>query len=307
MIPILNHIISFANVANIDSYLKKWKKGGFAVAKKTVRHAPGLRNGFVYFGPEYIEFCWVEDEKLFRKGAKNYRKFIRRHPSPYGVAFESKDVAALHSRLRKGGYKVPAVYSKGPRDADKSVVWWTFQSIPLRYLPGAWTFALTYEFRRNQKGPRRMVIGKNTLYAISGLTFVTKFPQKRVLAWKKFLASNSNAVKVNRGRYRLKLGPHQLEWLTPSTYKEEYGIPYTTPQKYKSLREIALIHLLAADLKRAGAVLRRNKFKLRPDDRRLFVGPQKHDGFAFVVTEKQIQTWRKERARFGQKFIVKYT
>lgn len=306
MSPILNHIISFANVGNIDSYLEKWKRAGFVVGKKTVRHDPGLRNGFVYFGPEYIEFSWVEDEKLFRKGAEKYRKDIRRRPSPYGVAFESKNVTAMHFQLRRRGYKVPPVYSRGPRDADKSVIWWTFQSIPFRFLLGAWTFVLTYEFRKNQRGPRVASIGRNTLYAVSGLTFVTSNPQRRAEAWRNFLSPRSKLQKISSEIYQFELGPHLLEWMTPGAYSKEYSVRRIALGGSKNFREVALIHLFAANLSKAKSILKQNKFKVRNHRTRLLVGSQESDGFTFAVTEKSPKIWQRERARFGQKFVINY-
>ena len=301
---ILNHIISFTKAKSIDSYLKKWKKAGFVVGKKTVRHEPGLRNGFVYFGPEYIEFSWVEDETLFQKEAKAYQKSIRHNPSPYGIAFESSDVNVLHRRLRRAGYNVPETYSKGPRDADASVIWWSFQSIPFRYLPGAWTFALTYELRKNQRKARKLTIGRNTLFAVAGLTFVTKYPRQRVSTWKKFLAT-STLKKITTDRYQLIFGPHRLEWMTPNAYEEEYGLKIEMRRGHQEIRELTLIHLFAESLLKAKLILRKNKFNVRSDKDRLLIGPQKNDGFCFSVTEKKVKNWLQERSQFGQRFTLK--
>jgi len=304
--PILNHIISFANVSDIDSYLKKYAKAGFVVGGKTVRHEPGLRNGFVYFGPEYVEFQWVEDKKKFKKDASEHAKLFHRNPSPYGVAFEAKDIAALHRQWLKRGYKLPPIWSKGPADVDKSTIWWTFQDIPRRYLPGAWTFVLSYEFRKNKKGPRHIPLGKNTLYAMSGLTFVTKYPKNRAEKWKKFLAPASPVTEVISGVYRVHIGPHILEWVTPKIYKLKYGADYRQPisGKYKDLREPTLIHILADDLRKAKSVLKRNKFKLREYKDQFLIESREEDGFAFIVEEKKIQDWQKERSKFGQQFIL---
>lgn len=303
---ILNHIISFANVPDIDAYLREYAEAGFVASTKTVRHKPGLRNGFVYFGPEYIEFSWVENERLFRKGAKSYRRFFRNSPSPYGVAFESKNVKSLHARLLKRGYKMPRVYAKGPRDADKSVIWWTFQHIPFQYLPGAWTFALTYEFRRGKKGPRQIAIGKNTIYGFSGLTFVTENPEERSCTWRDFLAPRKPIERVGTESYAFSLGPHRFEWMTLRAYEEEYGVSPGSGGRHRRFREITLVHLLAEDLRKAKRILSRNLFKVRDEGCRLFIGPQKSDGFSFVVKEKKARIWQKERTRFGEKFSVQY-
>jgi hypothetical protein len=60
-----DHFITYVEAPSIDEYLDKYRAGGFLVHDETVRHDPGLRNGFAFFGAQYIEFCWVEDEDLF--------------------------------------------------------------------------------------------------------------------------------------------------------------------------------------------------------------------------------------------------
>jgi hypothetical protein len=46
-------------------YTASYRAAGFTVLDQTVRHQGGLQTGFVQFGPEYIEFLWVDDESLF--------------------------------------------------------------------------------------------------------------------------------------------------------------------------------------------------------------------------------------------------
>lgn len=55
----LDHFITSTDADNIDAYLQEYRDAGFLVAEQTVRHEWGLRNGFVTFGPEYLEFVWV--------------------------------------------------------------------------------------------------------------------------------------------------------------------------------------------------------------------------------------------------------
>ncbi len=301
----LNHVISFTNASNINKYLQKYKKAGFVVGEETVRHAPGKRNGFVYFGPEYIEFSWVEDKKDFSNRATNYEKYYQKNPSPFGLAFESKDVNQFHKIWRRRGFKVPSIWSKGPRNADKSVIWWSFQNIPLKYLAGCWTFVLTYITRKWEK-TRKIKVGKNTTYAISGITFVTRNPKQRAMQWKKLLAPMKKSKNAKPIRSRFSLGPHDLSWVTPGVFKKKYGYSHKIPKgKNGKYGEIALIHLLAEDIKKAYKKLRTGGFKVKWIRERLFVFPMKTDGFTFLIEEKKISKWKKEQEQRGYKLLVK--
>lgn len=59
-----------------------------------MRHDPGLRNGFITIGPEYLEFLWVEDEALFAAAPQEERE-LRTPPRPFGIGIEAADVAAV--------------------------------------------------------------------------------------------------------------------------------------------------------------------------------------------------------------------
>jgi len=47
-----DHFITYTSAGNIDDYLKEYATQGFLPEDRTVRHDPGLRNGFIPFGPE---------------------------------------------------------------------------------------------------------------------------------------------------------------------------------------------------------------------------------------------------------------
>lgn len=301
----LNHIISSTNARNIDNYLKLYKQAGFVIGKNTVRHEPGLRNGFVYFGSEYIEFEWVENARVFRKNAKLYQKFFLKHPSPFGVAFESRNVEALHKYLVYRNYKMPQTRSKGPRDADESVKWWSFQDIPRKYLPGVWSFALTYETRRNQKNLRQVSIGDNTIFAVRGLIMVTSAPKQRAERWKNFLSPQCLVKKISPDNYRFDVGPYTLEWMTPEVYEKLFGIRKMFKDKFKEFQEIGLVNVLAEDLGIAEKYLKRYRFKVKKIGNKILILPKESDGFTFLVTQYKLAVWIKERNKFGQKIIIK--
>jgi hypothetical protein len=51
-----DHLFTFANTTKIDDHLSEYVAQGFLTHDQTVRHPPGLHNGFVSLGPDYLEF-----------------------------------------------------------------------------------------------------------------------------------------------------------------------------------------------------------------------------------------------------------
>jgi hypothetical protein len=66
--PGLDHVLTYAEASSIDEHLGSYRAAGIDVAGVTARHGGGVRNGFVNFGPEYLECVWVEDEAAFAAG-----------------------------------------------------------------------------------------------------------------------------------------------------------------------------------------------------------------------------------------------
>ena len=54
-----DHFITFTSAINIDDYLEEYAAQGFVPEEKTVRHDPGLRNGFIFIGPEYGDLTTI--------------------------------------------------------------------------------------------------------------------------------------------------------------------------------------------------------------------------------------------------------
>jgi len=296
--PILNHIISFARVRSIDTYLKRYQKAGFVTDKPTVRHNPGKRNGFVYFGPDYVEFFWVEDKKKFSREANACEKHFSHFPSPFGVAFESGDLRAFRTSAVRKGYKLKPVWSKAPADGDPSDPWWSFLTVPLQYVPGAWTFCLTY-LKRTPNRARKIKIGRNGIFGVAGVVMISDIPAKRVAQWSKFLGGKKLSSS------RIQLGPHYVEWQTPHEFRARYGLKDSrTRGKMKAYAEIGVIHLLAKDLSIAKSVLRKSGFRVKAQDEGFLIKPDKRDGYVFLVTEGSVTKWIKERALYGQKLKI---
>jgi len=221
-------------------HLERYRQAGFAVLEDTVRHEPGLRNGFVGFGREYIEFCWVEDEEAFSTVGPE-EKALRAARRPYGIGIATPDVGALHVQWAAQGYELSPVFSKAPRDAapDADPVW-SFQEIPPALQPGgAECFVLTYHHRRNLNGLR---VAANTTYAVAGVVFVTAHPADRAAAWGRLLAPDE-PLQGEDEISSVRLGPHVGTWMTPARYEQIYG-RHWEPSPH-GVGEFAALHLLA--------------------------------------------------------------
>jgi hypothetical protein len=298
----LDHFITYTSAGSIDEYLKEYAAQGFEPEERTVRHDPGLRNGFVFVGPEYLEFCWVEDEALFA-AADEEEQTLRDMPRPFGIGLVSDDVHALHQDWVARGYSVPDVSSRAARDAAPDAPpTWSFQTIPRELLPGAACFALTYHARR--KGAVRQTrITPNTVYAISGVTFVAEEPEERAARWRELLAPGQPVSQSQIG-FDVWIGPHRARWMAPDPFEASYGLPWTRASHPAG--EIALLHLLATELSVAKRMMAQAgkgtaSVSVRGEER-LLVAPDPHDGFGFVIQQQPPEVWLQERiARTGEK------
>ncbi len=300
----LDHFITGADTDSIDNYLENYRKAGFLVAEQTVRHHPGLRNGFVRFGPEYLEFVWVEDEEQFEKGADATFfprvRDLRAAHRPFAFAVEANDVRILREEWLERGYELPPIISGKARGAaEDAPPIWSFQPIPSSVAEGAFCFALTYHTRQKD-APRKIQLAPNTTYAISGITFTSDGPLARATAWRDLLAPGEEIKGSEEDHiYEVSIPPHFAIWMKPEEYQEQYGLSYkASPHPFG---ELAVVHLLAHDLDKAEEMIgemRRNVTRL-PDKRTgvdtLFVPPDERDGFTFAITERPVEEWLRER------------
>lgn len=309
----LDHFITGTNADNIDTYLDEYRKAGFAVREHTVRHDPGLRNGFVSFGPEYLEFVWVEDEQLFDQGAdyamfKPHLRTLRAGHRPFGIGIDTDDIQALHDELAARGMQIPPVIEGRPRGAaaDSPPVW-SFQPIPPPAVEGLLCFALAYHTGRKD-GTRKITLAPNTTYAISGLTFASNDPSARAMAWRDLLAPGEGIMEKG-GIFEVYTRPHTITWMTPIEYQEQYGLSYkSSPHPFG---EIALINMLAQDLDKAEEMITAaGRSAARFPDKRtgadtLLVPPDERDGFTFAITQFPIEEWLSARvAATGEKLAL---
>jgi hypothetical protein len=292
-----DHFITYTSAHDIDDYLKEYAAQGFVPAEETVRHHPGLRNGFVFIGPEYLEFCWVEDEALFAEADEQDR--LRREAlHPFGLGMVSGDVQAVHEDWTRQGYKVPEVYSSAPRDAPaEAPPKWSFQTIPEELLPGIWCFALTYHSRPKDK-VTQVRPAPNTIYAVSGMTFVSTDPEARANSWRDLLAPDEEVVRSGTG-WDVQIGAHRATWMTPDDYQVAHGFNWM-PSPHSN-GELAALQLLASDLAAvqntmAQAGRRTSPVNVGAEDA-LLIEPDVRDGFTFFVRQQPIENWLQERKR----------
>jgi hypothetical protein len=279
-----DHFITYVDSPSIDRHLDEYRQAGFLANDQTVRHDPGLRNGFVSFGSLYVEFCWVEDETAFAAGDPD-EAVLRRARRPFGIGLVSDALWATHAEWIARGYELPDVVTKAERNASPDTPpRWSFQEIPEHLLPGAQCFALTYH-RPRQPG----VIAPNSTYAIAGATFVSSAPDAHALAWRDLLAPGA-AIDRSNESHQITIGSHVASWIAPAQYEREYGRPWQpAPHRFG---ELAILHVLATDLERASAAVVGAGRDVVPvprgsgGGRSIFLPPSPRDGFSFVVSER---------------------
>ena len=293
-----DHFISFVDAPSVEAQLDRQRRLGFDVSPGTVRHEPGLRNGFLRFGPEYLEFAWVEDETAFAAAGAALQD-ARAARRPYSILFHTADPQALHDDRRARGYDLPAVVHKARVDDPAGSPVWSFQPL-VQLLSGVEASTITY----HRVNPERLTVRvhPNGLYAVQGALFVTADPQARAEGWRDFLAPSA-LIALPGTAAQFELGPHTATWLTPEAAGALFGRPWVpAPQA----GEVAALHLLATGLAHVRTTFEgqgRTVRDLHDDElglRGLFIEADPQDGFAFVVTQRSVHEWlewRRARTR----------
>jgi hypothetical protein len=177
-----------------------------------------------------------------------------------------------------------------------------FVSFGPAYL-GALCFVLTSHFPahlRTVRGPA------NSVYAVSGITFVSENPEQRAGRWRDVLAPETPLLDGQNGFI---LGPHTLTWLTPAQLARDVGLSWD-PASHP-FGEIAVLHLPAEDLDRAESGLQRLGVRvtrlrgLNTHGSALLVGPGDRDGLVLAITRYPAARWSEERrARTGEELTL---
>jgi len=289
----LDHILSFTN-GPIEDALAEYRRAGFDLQPGTLRHPPGLRNGFVSFGPEYVELNWVEDEQAFAVGAPVWQQAQRRCQLPFAISFFSDDVHQLGGALAQRGYHLPPVGSRSQREIypDGRPVW-SFLLMPPGLLPGTGSFATTYH--QPQEPRHRIRLADNSIYGLAGISLVSPAAAKRCHRWHEVLAAGASAIGGEAGRRGVAddsgvvtIGPHFARFLTPEEYRRRYSLEWNDAGPFL---EIAVVHLWADDLARARKVLSDGGRQVVLAADELLLPANGRDGFVFSVAERPIRDW----------------
>ena len=304
----IDHILTFANVNNIDEYVAEYRTIGFVVNEATYRYKPGLRNRFITLGCEYIELVWVEDEAAFAESSPE--EFARMFPDlpalrevahPFSIGFQTASVNALHDTWTSQGYDLPSIWSFAPPGMPPVL---SFQTIPSTLLPGVSGFALTYHnAAENQVHEAQM--GPNTIYALEGITMVCATPATDAALWRDLLAPDL-AVQDQGSVCTVNVGAHTVHWMTPEQYHAGYGLDQIeTPHDSGN---IAALHLLASDLDKAKAMLGssgNSALSAENSEQSHVKMSDPRDGLTFIIREYPIDRWCNERmALTGERIAV---
>lgn len=296
-----DHFLTFIDARDVDEHLACYRQAGFVDTGRTVRLDPGLRNGAVLFGTEYIEFCWVEDEQLFIEESKGQHVFgadlfaLRAVHRPCSIGLITDDVTALREQWTARGYSLALISPKAPRGVEPGTQrGWSFFNIPDALTPGAKCFALTYA-KRDTSSVR---IAPNTIYAVDGVTFVSLAPEEYAHRWQELLVPGVPIVYEEDG-CSVTIEPHLAQWITPDRYQQDFGrVWQASPHPFGAL---AVLHLLAEDLDRVAEMLRQAAWSLtwRPNaqegQKRTLLVTNPADGYLFSITTKPYAEWLNAR------------
>ncbi len=296
----LDHVITSTNIASIDVHLDDYRKAGFLPVEYTVRLDPGLRNGFIAIGPEYVEFAWVENADEFNRAAvaNPILAALRAIPRPFRISFVTEDISAVHDEWTARGYDLPPIQSLKPQDAQPDdLPLWSLFDIPPSILRGVW-FVVEQYHRHREGGMQEISMSPNTIYAMVGITFVSNVPGEQAARWRDVFAL-AEPVQREEGIVEVRLGPHVFTWMTPEKYQDTYRLPWEFANH--PFGEIAILHLHANSLEKAHEMLYKAGRETAPISSDLIGGdgililPDIRDGLTFLVTECPVQDWLDER------------
>lgn len=293
-----DHFITYTD-GPIDFLMAKLRRAGFVVSppELTVRHAPGLRNGFVYIGPEYLEYCWVEREEEFEARAAEdaYYRTLRESKRPYGIGLQVADPETFRTALLDEGFVMPEVIFAKPQDAaENAPAAWGYGMFPEGATPGAHSFYLSYLSDDDSRN-RNWFVGENAIFQIAGVVLVTEEPRARARAWAKLLRPSGARGAIPE---RVVHGPHAYVWVTPEEWESMTATEYPRPKA--DFHELTAVVALTFDLERtvryfdsAELPYQRGEVGLPGFGRHeaVVLYPDPRTGFSMVIYEADVEAW----------------
>lgn len=288
----LDHVLTFTSASPVEEALDRYRQAGFVPSPHIAEWSPGLRNGFVNLWPEYLELLCVHDDDAFRTAPAPLRRARDAH-RPYGLGFYSDDTARLRDDWVAAGHDLPdAEYLRLETTSTDDPP--DFCEVALPVLPGADCFALT-SFFPGAAMRARMQVAPNTVFGLSGVTFVADHPAAAADRWRRVLAPDS-AVTPDHGsdgHVELLSGVHRFTWFTPEALSARFGLTWSDGPS-----DIALVHLLAERVDLAGQLMADAGWTVRAGHHGSFVvDPHPSDGIAFELHHGSADAWRDTRAR----------
>ncbi len=297
-----DHFITYTEEP-VDQRMARYRRAGFLVSPPewTVRHDPGLRNGFLYVGPDYLEFCWVEREEAFEEQARvePYYRSLRDGHRPYGIGFQVRDPEGFRSRLVRAGVEMPEVLLARPSDsADDSPPRWAYGMFPEGMTPGVHSFYLAYLGEDGQRRNERFFVGENGVFLFVGALFVSPTPVGRVRQWSALLDGGADV----RTRSAVVHGPHAYVWVSPEGWGRMTGTEF--PDSSASVHELTAVIALSYDLARTrrfveSAGIAQSDIEIDlpwlGEREALLIDPDPRDGFPMIVLEGGLTAWKEWR------------
>ncbi|MBI4238738.1 MAG: VOC family protein [Deltaproteobacteria bacterium] len=274
-----DHVYSFSSANDLEATLRHFERAGFLRCDHRSHHPKGMLTGFVHLTGTYLEFITIEDEAAFLRDADAAEHWLRRHPRPYGIGLHTYNIEETHRHLQTVVPRTPPIVRRRRPEQPDGPVTWAFAEFPAAHVPGCELCAIEYLTR--PRTPNTLIMGPNTIFAISGFVFCTDTPADRIAVWARTLAAV--LPQCEQKQHTLSFGFQQFRWITPQEFEQWFDARWIPADSRYG--ELCAVQVRAADLRTAAAALQDGGFAVRHRTAppRLYVGPDPDTGYAFVV------------------------
>ena len=255
-----------------------YRRAGFIVDEPAHHYGQARSACRIVLGTEYLELASEEP-----RGA-----------DAAFIGFAAPDLLALLEDWRQRSHPFLPFAAIEPGDTPNAR---PTAFVPELSLPGAKSGIAEEDSPPNAQ-TKSIVVAPNTIYALAGALFVSEEPGESAQEWHSLLAPQE-PIGQKDNVYQFALGPHYLAWMPPERYEHFYGEPWH--QASPAQGEIALVHLLATDLKECRRTLRDTGWVTRllehtnNGHRTLWAKPDSESELAFHITEQPVEEWIKVR------------